>query len=83
VNQLQAFRDTVALAKRRGLAVTRKPELSLEHVQDMLRKVESDPEAFSPSKLGRWLGWAQAAVVSWGNCSLEDMKQINVRNRDD
>lgn len=83
MNQLQALRDTVRLAKTRGLAITRKPELSLEHVEDMLRRVEADPSAFSTAKLGRWLGWAQAAVVSWGNCSLEDMKQINVANKED
>jgi hypothetical protein len=84
MNQLQAFRDTIALAKSKGLHLTRVPELSMTHLEGMLARIESDPDRFSPSKLGRWLGWAQAAVVSWGDgITMEDMKRINLDNRDE
>jgi hypothetical protein len=58
-------------------------DLQPDHLRDMLRIMESGDnpqhpgEAFSEGKMGRWLGWAQAAVVSMGCASLDDMKQIN------
>ena len=49
-------------------------ELGRAHIVGMLDRIEG----FSPSKLGRWLGWAQAAVVAAGAATLEDMKRINM-----
>jgi hypothetical protein len=57
--------------------------LQPEHLRDMLAQMESgvnpqDTERdFSEAKTGRWLGWAQAAVVAMGLASLDDMKAIN------
>jgi hypothetical protein len=58
-------------------------DLQPQHLRDMLATMESgvnpqDTERnFSDGKTGRWLGWAQAAVVAMGLASLEDMKTIN------
>lgn len=59
------------------------PDLKPEHLRDMLHVMESgvnsqDTEAgFSEGKMGRWLGWAQAAVVAMNLSSLDEMKEIN------
>lgn len=49
----------------------------------MLAKMESDSSpqggGFSEGKLGRWLGWAQAAVVAINLATLDDMKAINIK----
>jgi hypothetical protein len=37
---------------------------------------------FSDAKLGRWLGWAQCAVVASGVATLTDMKEINQAHAD-
>lgn len=61
-------------------------DLRPSHVRKMLQVMESginpqDSERdFSEGKMGRWLGWAQAAVVAQGIASLDDMKEINKRN---
>lgn len=61
-------------------------DLRPSHVRQMLRVMESgvnpqDTErSFSDAKMGRWLGWAQAAVVAMGIASLDDMKSINKAN---
>ena len=58
-------------------------DLQPEHLRDMLAVMErgvnpQDTERdFSEAKLGRWLGWAQAAVVAMGLATLDDMKNIN------
>lgn len=82
MNQLEAFRDTLSLIREKM-----KPDqsrnflddsLTLEHLEDMFQRIEP---GFSASKLGRWLGWAQAAAVSMGiGLTLEDMKAINTRH---
>ena len=59
-------------------------ELDYPHLLDMYARItEADDigEPFSETKIGRWLGWMQAAVVIHGEASLEDMKQINMRNK--
>lgn len=81
MNQLQAFRDTVALAETRGMADKRcSAHVNLAHLRDMLATVERADPLFSDAKLGRWLGWAQASVVACGCASLDEMKQINQRH---
>lgn len=75
-----AFKETVMLATEQGMhnlpAVD--PSLGFGHLVDMLQVVEE--EDFSEGKLGRWLGWAQAAVVAAGVATLEEMKAINVKH---
>ena len=90
MNQLQAFRDTIAFLKARdriGAWVEksrgRDPSVRSIHVFDMLQRIEENPSAFSPAKLGRWLGWAQAAMCACGVLSLEEAKMINKANDDD
>ncbi len=61
MNQLAAFRDTLALAEDRGMP-EHGGELGLAHLRSMYKRAETSN--FSPSKLGRWLGWAQCAVVA-------------------
>lgn len=76
VNQLQAFRDTVALAEQRGMPGLPGSDLGLDHLRRMASVLEE--AAFSPAKLGRWLGWAQCAVVAAGiGVTLDDMKTLN------
>ena len=80
MNQLGAFDATIALAEERGMPEQHQfPSLSLEHLRDMRRRVHDD---MSGSKLGRWLGWAQCAVVASGHATLDEMKQINLSFRD-
>lgn len=75
--QLVAFRETLQLAERNNMWKKDRPgSLSYEHLVEMQSKMH---EGMSPGKLGRWLGWAQAAVVSAGCGSLSDMKDINRR----
>lgn len=85
MNQRLAFYDTVELARKRRMwmrSVEGGPtgELSYAHISDMYRRVTP---LFSESKLGRWLGWAQAAVVASGVATLEEMKAINQKYADD
>jgi hypothetical protein len=54
-------------------------DLSKEHLREMHAKITSDM-SMSDTKLCRWLGWMQAAIVSWGVADLNDMKAINMRN---
>jgi len=61
------------------------PDLRPGHLRDMLRMMVSDinPQnpaiGFSDGKMGRWLGWAQAAVVAMGLANLDEMKAINMK----
>lgn len=78
MNQRAAFDDTLALARSRAMYARTVPSgLDLAHLQDMRNRITDD---FSESKLGRWLGWAQAAVVASGIADLEAMKEINRRH---
>jgi hypothetical protein len=80
MNQLAAFRDTIVLAEVRGMPECG-GELGLSHLRSMYERAES--AQFSDSKLGRWLGWAQCAVVAANiGLTLEDMKQINLGHSD-
>lgn len=81
MNQVRAFQDTVALAEDSEMPHLPGSDLGLDHLEAMLKTVHS--ESFSPSKLGRWLGWAQAALVAADvGVTLEDVKQINLRHAD-
>ena len=82
MNQRKAFKETLDLAYERGMHhLHLREDLSFGHLEDMWRRVSR--EVFSDSKLGRWLGWAQATVVASGVATLEEMKAINKRNAED
>ena len=78
MNQREAFRETVELAQMIGMPEAPGTPLGLAHLRDMERRIDAGD--FSPSKLGRWLGWAQCALVAANvGVTLEDVKQINLR----
>lgn len=82
MNQLQAFRDTVALAEQQGMPELPGSDLGLDHLRRMAAVLEE--ASFSPAKLGRWLGWAQCAVVAAGvGVTLDDMKTLNASHLGD
>ncbi len=85
MNMIAAFEDTLRLACANGMdnMSSDNSELDYPHLQDMFMQMRDDanPQGgqFSEGKQGRWLGWAQAAVVA-SNCgTLEEMKEINKR----
>lgn len=79
MNQLQALRDTIRVAEDHGMPALPGSDLGLEHLRHMADTAESG--SFSPSKLGRWLGWAQCAVVAANvGVTLADMKALNIRH---
>lgn len=49
--------------------------MSRNHITWMLDEIENGN--ITGEKAHRWLGWAQAAAVSKGGATLEEMKQIN------
>jgi hypothetical protein len=79
MNMLAAFDDTIRLAEDRGMPQIGTPGLDLAHLRDMRSRITP---SFSEAKLGRWLGWAQCAVVASGCASLEDMKTVNLKHAD-
>lgn len=81
MNQRIAFDETVELAIQSGMAGSHDPSLSLSHLLEMQLTISE--KDFSEAKLGRWLGWAQAALVAADvGVTLEDVKQINLRYAD-
>lgn len=80
MNQRAAFVETIALADHAGMPEHSPvdPSLGLAHLRDMYARL--DPE-WSDAKVGRWLGWAQAALVAANvGITLEQVKQINLRH---
>ncbi|QNH71461.1 hypothetical protein PP938_gp039 [Rhizobium phage AF3] len=87
MNQLQAARDTIELARLHGMHeyphhADLDDHVQFPHLEDMLRRME-DMTDKSDAKLGRWLGWMQCSVVIMTPATLEDMKQINIKNSAD
>lgn len=81
MNQLAAFRDTIALARFHDMPEKPDSEFGFAHLRSMLERAESGE--FSDAKLGRWLGWAQCAVVAADiGVVLDDMKYINKAHAD-
>lgn len=79
MNQLKAFDKTIEVweefyTEDQGLD----PSLTLAHAIDMQRRITPD---FSEAKLGRWLGWIQAAAVANGIGTLETYKTINMESQ--
>lgn len=78
MNQKQAFKETVELAKKLNMPELPGTSYGLNHLISMWEKIEADPEAYSEAKLGRWLGWAQCALVMANvGVTLEEVKNIN------
>jgi hypothetical protein len=81
MNQREAFRETldIALANDMDLIEMDQTEVSYLHLASMWEHIQADPN-MSETKLGRWLGWAQCAVVAADiGVTLEDMKAVNKR----
>jgi hypothetical protein len=81
MNQRGAFEETIQFWISRedwtvAYVPNRDDSLTLDHAKDMLTRIT--PE-FSEGKLGRWLGWIQAAMVANGLATLDDMKSINTK----
>lgn len=83
MNIRQAIEDTMELAKSSSVrdAKCKIHDLSFDHLANMHERIDLNRD-WSDTKLCRWLGYMQAAIVSWGEFTLEDMKQINLRNAD-
>jgi hypothetical protein len=91
MNQLEAMRQTISLmedmlrhlpAADRASIESMPESLRPEHLREMLQRVEANDnpqgeQGFSEAKVGRWLGWMQAAVVAMRFAGLEQMKEIN------
>lgn len=70
----------VALAVERRMPNLPGSTTGLNHLLDMQARITDE---HSPAKLGRWLGWAQAALVAANvGVTLDDMKAINKRYAD-
>jgi hypothetical protein len=81
MDQLAAFRDTIRLARLHDMPERPGNPLGLAHLRSMLERAESGE--FSDTKIGRWLGWAQCAVVAADiGVVLDDMKYINKAHAD-
>jgi hypothetical protein len=81
MNQIEAFRETLARCEDRW-PVPMFGETSIEHMRDMLRRMETNsdataPNGFSEAKLGRWLGYLQGVAVGLDAMTLEECKNIN------
>lgn len=77
VNQFEVLNKTVQLAMERGMPEMPGSDLGLAHLRAMVTAVGES--TFSEAKLGRWLGWAQCALVAADvGVSLADMKQLNL-----
>lgn len=78
MNQLEALRETVRLAEERGMPKLPGSDVGLAHLRSMADTAET--ASFSDAKLGRWLGWAQCAVVAANvGVTLADMKALNTK----
>lgn len=85
MNMLAAMKDTLELARKYGMdnSSSDNTELDYSHLVSMYERAQAgheDGTPFSEGKMGRWLGWMQAAVVANGfGPSLEDMRAINMK----
>lgn len=86
MNQREAFRESLEVARTNGLdrCTSDYSELDFDHLQDMYTRIlaaDASGEPMSETKIGRWLGWAQAAIVANGGGDLTVMKEINMRHK--
>lgn len=87
MNQIAAFKETLELARKHNMdnSSSDVPELDYPHLQYMYDRAllaSEGEQPFSEDKIGRWLGWAQAAVMAYGNGSipLNEIKELNKRH---
>lgn len=81
MNMKQAARYTFDEAVHRGIVGVPIEGFSQDHLFGMVMKIQLD--SMSEAKMGRWLGWLQAAccIATEGRLSLEDCKSINRRSQ--
>lgn len=80
MNQREAFTETIDLAIVRKMPLNPGSDLGLDHLIDMAGRLDDHPE-YSEAKVGRWLGWAQCALVAANvGVTLDDVKAINMRH---
>lgn len=81
VRMLEAFEETLDIAAYRGMdkisATHHKNGTDFAHLEQRLNKIKKYPHAFSQEKVGRWLGWAQAAVAAHGFMTQEEIHLLN------
>lgn len=78
MNQREAMRETVQIAEAAGMPEMPGSDLGLAHLRQMAATVATSN--FSEAKLGRWLGWAQCALVAANvGVTLADMKELNAK----
>lgn len=79
IDQFDAFYTTLREAYAQEI-----PQEHIDHLEKMWTDIKLANMAgtpFSPAKLGRWLGWAQATVVFHSDMTLEDFRHINMLHR--
>lgn len=78
INQIEAMHDTLLLMVDRmeshKYRIPTQESLTPEHLVEMYETAE---EFWDAGKLGRWLGWMQAAICSMDLATLDDFKAIN------
>lgn len=79
MNMKEAMRETLELARQHNMhnCSSDNSELDFPHLQYMYDRVLGGICDHNEARLGRWLGWMQAAVVAQTDATLEDMKQLN------
>lgn len=78
MNELEILLETIRLAEKHGMPDLPGSALGLEHLRSIADTAKAG--SFSPATLGRWLGWAQCAVVASGvGVTLADIQKINER----
>jgi len=86
VNTLAAANETMKLAVARVEAMGvvspsplyHHPTLGMAHLVDMHTRMSAD--GFSEGKANRFLGWMQAAIVSW-NIGLTQISMANINRK--
>jgi hypothetical protein len=87
MRMVEAARRTLELAVSKGYdsVTSDMPELDHAHCSVMVETMAGSEREWSEGKMGRWLGWLQAACVfgTDGAISLEDCKRINMECAED
>lgn len=82
MNTMAAVDETMKVAivragidRPKNMEMYNHSSLGMQHLVDMHARMNV---AFSDDKLNRWLGWMQAAIVSWDiGLTQKDMAEIN------
>ncbi len=80
MNQLAALNETIRRAEDAGMPEMPGSPVGLAHLRQMATTAAAND--FGDAKLGRWLGWAQCAVVAADiGLTLDDMMSLNTTHR--